>query len=167
MCLSLCGCVQALSLTLGFPVFKCRKVRSSSKVLFQATLWGAQQWKASEPLVPDEEPLAHQPMLCYANSSALYAESDPFLPFLNKIDFILSFYCRLSCPRKAVIWRCLMVRACLCVPEERRGCFASEFLSCVKRIAFFGAEFNEMINDPQDSHSQQGERKRMRELKTQ
>lgn len=52
-----------------------------------------------------------------------------------------------------------MVQACLCVPEERRGCFASEFLSCVKRIAFFGAEFNEMINDPQDSHSQQGEKK--------
>lgn len=38
------------------------------------------------------------------------------------------------------------------------GCFASEFLSCVKRIAFFRAEFNEMINDPQDSHSQQGEK---------
>ena len=52
-----------------------------------------------------------------------------------------------------------MVRACLCVPEERRGCFTSEFLSCVKGIAFFGAEFNEMINDPQDSHSQQGEKK--------
>lgn len=57
-----------------------------------------------------------------------------------------------------------MVRACLCAPEERRGCFASEFLSCVKRIAFFwGAEFNEMINDPQDSHSQQGEREKENE----
>lgn len=44
--------------------------------------------------------------------------------------------------------------------KKRRGCFASEFLSCVKRIAFFGAEFNEMINDPQDSHSQQGEKKK-------
>lgn len=114
--------------------------------------------KASEPLVTDEEPLAHQPVLCYAKSSALYAENDPFLPFLNKIDFILSFYCRLSCLRKAVIWWCLMGRVCLCVPEKRRGCFASEFLSCVKRIAFFGAEFNEMINDPQDSHSQRGEK---------
>lgn len=148
-----------LSLTLGFPLFECRKVRRRSKVLFRATLWGAQQWKASEPLVTDEEPLAGQLVLCYANSSALYAENDPLLPFLNKIDFILSFYCRLSCLRKAVIWWCLMVRACLCVPEERRGCLASEFLSCVKRIAFFGAEFNEMINDPQDSHSQQGEKK--------
>lgn len=152
----MCGCVWTLSLTLGFPVFKCRKVRSRRKVLFQATLWGAQQWKASEPLVTDEEPLAHQPMLCYANSSALYGENDPFLSFLNKIDFILSFYCHLSCLWKAVIWWCLMVRVCLCVPEERRGSFTSEFLSCVKRIAFFGAEFNEMINDPQDSHSQQG-----------
>lgn len=55
-----------------------------------------------------------------------------------------------------------MVRVCLCAPEKRRGCFASEFLSCVKRIAFFGAEFNEMINDPQDSHSQQGEEKNER-----
>lgn len=158
LCLSVCGRVQTLSLTLGFPVLKCREVRSRSKVLFQATLCGAQQWKASEPLVTDEEPLAHQPLLCYANSSALYAENDPFLPFLSKIDFILSFYCRLSCRRKAVIWWCLMVRACLCVPGERRGCFTSEFLSCVKRIAFFGAEFNEMINDPQDSRSQQGEK---------
>lgn len=140
-------------------MFKCRKVRSRSKVLFQATLWGAQQWKASEPLVTHEEPLAHQPMLCYANNSALYAQNDPCLPFLNKIDFILSFYCRLSCLRKAVIWRCLMVRVCLCVPEEKRGGFTSEFLSCVKRSSFFGAEFNEMINDPQDSHSQQGEKK--------
>lgn len=52
-----------------------------------------------------------------------------------------------------------MVQACLCASEEAAGCFVSEFLSCVKRIAFFGAEFNEMINDPQDSHSQQGERK--------
>lgn len=115
---------------------------------------------SEKPLVRDEEPLAHQPRLCYANSSALYAENDLFLPFLNKIDFILSFYCRLSCLQKAVIWRCLMVRACLCVPKERRGCLTSEFLSCVKRIAFFGAEFNEMINDPQDSHSQQGEKKK-------
>lgn len=32
----------------------------------------------------------------------------------------------------------------------------------MKRIAFFGAEFNEMINDPQDSHSQQGEKKNER-----
>lgn len=69
-------------------------------MLFQATFCGAQQRKASEPLVTDEEPLAHQPALCYANSSALYAENDPFLPFLNKIDFILSFYCRLSCLAK-------------------------------------------------------------------
>lgn len=50
--------------------------------------------------------------------------------------------------------------------KKRRGCFASEFLSCVNRIAFFGAEFNEMINDPQDSHSQQGEKKNER-VKTQ
>lgn len=143
-------------------MFECRKVRSISKVLFQATLWGAQQWKASELLVIDEEPLARQPGLCYANSSALYAENDLLLPLLNKIEFIISFYCRLSCLRKAVIWWCLMVQVCLCATEERRGCFASEFLSCVKRIAFFGSEFNEMINDPQDSHSQQGEKKNER-----
>lgn len=86
-------------------------------------LCGAQQWEASEPLVTDEEPLAHQPALCYANSSAPYAENDPFLPFLNKIDFILSFYCRLSCLQKAVIWWCLMVWACLCVPDEEAGVF--------------------------------------------
>lgn len=55
----------------------------------------------------------------------------------------------------------------MCAPAERRGCFASEFLSCVKGIAFFGAEFNEMINDPQDSHSQQGEEERMSAPKTQ
>ena len=93
----------------------------------------------------------------------------PSYPFLNKIDFILSFYCRLSCLRKKrqSFGRCLMVRACLCAPGERRGCFTSEFLSCVKGIAFFRAEFNEMINDPQDSHSQQGEEERMSALKTQ
>lgn len=99
-------------------------------------------------------------MLCYANTSALYAENDPFLPLLNKIDFILSFYCTLSCLWKAVIWQCLMVRVCLCASEERWWwCFASKFLSCVKGIAFFGTEFNEMINDPQNSHSQQGEKR--------
>lgn len=49
---------------------------------------------------------------------------------------------------------------CVRPKKKRRGCFASEFLSCVKGITFFGAEFNEMINDPQDSHSQQGERER-------
>lgn len=107
----------------GFSVLKGREVRSRRKVPFQTTLYWTQQWKASEPLVTDEEPLAHQPALCYANSSALYAENDPFLPFLNKIDFILSFYCRLSCLWKAVIWQCLMVRVCLCAPEEEAGVF--------------------------------------------
>lgn len=120
----------------GFPVSECRKVRSRGKVLFQATLWGARRWKAREPLVPNEEPLARQPALCYANSSALHAEIDPLLPSLNKIDFILSFYCRLSCLREAVIWRCLMVRVCLCAPEERRGCFTSEFLSLCEKDRF-------------------------------
>lgn len=103
--------------------------------------------------------ISSQPMLCYANSSALYAENDPFLPFLNKIDFILSFYCRLSCLWKAVIWWCLMVRVCLCVPRERGGGVSRlNSWAVKKRIALFGAEFNEMINDPQDSHSQQGEK---------
>lgn len=154
-----CNCVLSLSLTLRFPVFECRKVSSNSWLLFQATLWGAQQWKASELLVIDEEPLICQPWLCYANSSALYAETDPLLPSLNKIDFILSFYGAPSCLRRAVIWWCFMVQVCLCVPEGTQGCLTSEFLSCVKRITFFGAEFNEMINDPQDSHSQQGEKR--------
>lgn len=118
-----CWCFQIPGSLSGFPIFKGRKVRSRRKVLFQTTLYWTQQWKASEPLVTDEEPLAHQPALCYANSSALYAENDPFLPFLNKIDFILSFYCRLSCLRKAVIWQCLMVWVCLCAPEEEAGVF--------------------------------------------
>lgn len=94
----------------------------------------------------------------------------PSYPFLNKIDFILSFYCRLSCLRKkkAVIRPTFDgASVFVCAPAERRGCFASEILSCVKGIAFFGAEFNEMINDPQDSHSQQGEEERMSAPKTQ
>lgn len=45
---------------------------------------GANQWKASEPLVTDEEPLARQPVLCYA-------ENDPVLPFFeqNRLYFII------------------------------------------------------------------------------
>lgn len=45
----------------------------------------------------------------------------PFYPFLNKIDFILSFYCRLSCLRKRQsfgdVWWC--ERVCVCL--ERGG----------------------------------------------
>lgn len=115
-------CVYRLSITIGFPVFEYIEVRIRSKELFQATLWGAQQWKARELLVTNEEPLAGQPLLCYANSSPLYAETDPFLPFLNKIDIILSFYCQLSCLRMAVIWQCLMARVCLwCVWRKVAG----------------------------------------------
>lgn len=109
-------------------------------------------------------------MLCYANSSALYAENDPFLPFFeqNRLYFIILLPSFLSAKKKAVIRPTFDgASVFVCAPAERRGCFASEFLSCVKGIAFFGAEFNEMINDPQDSHSQQGEEERMSAPKTQ
>lgn len=45
----------------------------------------------------------------------------PSVPFLNKMDFILSFYCRLFCLRRAVIWWCLMVRMRLCAWRRRGG----------------------------------------------
>lgn len=105
--------------TLHYFLSSRAEVTSSIKVLFQTTLYWTQQWKSSEPLVIDEEPLAHQPGLCYANSLHSMHKMTPLLPFLNKTNFILSFYCCLSCLQKAVIWQCLRVRVCFCAPEEK------------------------------------------------